>query len=142
MNNYKNKFPIYRDATQLVVAIEKAVKVFPRYHKYTLGSEMRKTAYDLLIAISYAINNVNSRKSSIKKAHQFSEVLKIKIGLANITQVQHHIKHLNTYLKQLQNNAQAYIFVSEQGYVHNRLKQRKLRQLFIPNIYTRSNTYE
>ncbi len=45
MNQYHRKFPVYRDATRLVTEIEQAVQVFPRYHKYTLGSEMRRTAY-------------------------------------------------------------------------------------------------
>lgn len=83
---YQNRFPIFRDATALVIAIENAVKNFPRYHKYTLGSEMRKNAYDLLTAITYSINDKSSRRQTIKKAHQFSEILKIKIHLAkNIT---------------------------------------------------------
>jgi hypothetical protein len=38
--NYQNKFSIYRDATRLVIEMEDAVRDFPRYHKYTLGSEM------------------------------------------------------------------------------------------------------
>ena len=49
------------------------------------------------------------------------------------TQTQTHIKQLSNYLKQLQTNAQNYVFVSEQGYVHHRLKQRKINQLFISN---------
>jgi hypothetical protein len=79
---YQNRFPIFRDATRLVLEIEKAVQMFPKYHKYTLGSEMRQSAYDLLIAITYAINNKNSRNKSVQKAHNLSEVLKIKIHLA------------------------------------------------------------
>jgi hypothetical protein len=80
--NYQNKFSIYRDATRLVIEMEDAVRDFPRYHKYTLGSEMCTIAYDLLTVISYTINNKNDRKHFIKKAHQFSEVLKIKIQIA------------------------------------------------------------
>jgi hypothetical protein len=51
--NYQNKFSIYCDATRLVIEMEDAVRDFPRYHKYTLGSEMRTIAYDLLTVISY-----------------------------------------------------------------------------------------
>ncbi len=83
---YQNRFPIYRDTTRLVMEIEQMVAKFPRYHKYALGSEMRTTAYDLLIAITYSINNKATRRQSVKKAHNLSEVLKIKIHLAkNIT---------------------------------------------------------
>ena len=88
MMQYKNRFPIYRDASALVIEIEQAVRQFPRYHQYTLGSEMRKTAYDLLIAITHSINNKDSRLKTIKKAHNFSEALKIKIHIAkNITNI-------------------------------------------------------
>ncbi len=40
----KTDIPIWRDATQLLLNVEQAVKHFPRYHKYTLGSEMRQQA--------------------------------------------------------------------------------------------------
>jgi hypothetical protein len=33
--------PIWRDANSLLVETEQIVKHFPRYHKYTLGSELR-----------------------------------------------------------------------------------------------------
>ncbi|VAW39927.1 hypothetical protein MNBD_GAMMA01-856 [hydrothermal vent metagenome] len=35
------KFPVYRDANQLIIETKITVKQFSRYHKYTLGSEMR-----------------------------------------------------------------------------------------------------
>ena len=39
-----NHLPIWRDANRLLLAIEQAVRVFPRYHKYTLGTELRRQA--------------------------------------------------------------------------------------------------
>ncbi|CAC9575295.1 hypothetical protein [uncultured Gammaproteobacteria bacterium] len=63
--NYQNKFPIYCDAIRLVIT-------------YTLASEMRTIAYDLLTVMPYTINNKNNKKQLIKKVYQFSEVLKIK----------------------------------------------------------------
>ncbi len=36
------QLPIWRDATRMLVEIEQAVRRFPRYHKYTLGSELRR----------------------------------------------------------------------------------------------------
>jgi hypothetical protein len=36
--------PIWRDANALLLAIEQAVQRFPRYHKYTLGSDLRRQA--------------------------------------------------------------------------------------------------
>lgn len=85
---YQSCFPIYRNASALVIAIEEAVRQFPRYHKYTLGAELRTTVYDLLTAITYSINNKSTHKQTIKKAHNFSEVLKIKIHIAkNVTNI-------------------------------------------------------
>jgi len=80
------KFPIYRDASQLVIETEIAVKQFSRYHKYTLGSEMRVTAYNILEHISLAINQPKSlssdKKELIIKAHRDTEKFKIKIQIA------------------------------------------------------------
>jgi len=40
MAQYEN-LPIYRDAMRLAVHLENTVRGFARYHKYTLGSELR-----------------------------------------------------------------------------------------------------
>ena len=37
-----NHLPTWRDANRLLVAVEQAVRLFPRYHKYTLGTELRQ----------------------------------------------------------------------------------------------------
>jgi len=36
--------PIWRDANRLLPVVEQAVRSFPRYHKYTLGSDLRNQA--------------------------------------------------------------------------------------------------
>lgn len=43
MMRHLNRLPIWRDANQLLVAIELAVRGFARYHKYTVGVELRNT---------------------------------------------------------------------------------------------------
>jgi hypothetical protein len=116
---YHNRFPIYRDANRLVIEIENCVKSFPRYHKYTLGSEMRDIAYKLFIAITYSINNKNTRIKTVTKAHNFSEILKIKIHIAKqITNLSFKMfenlvalvitisKQCKSWQKQLQRNQQ------------------------------------
>ncbi|MCK4492528.1 MAG: four helix bundle protein [Methylococcales bacterium] len=76
------KFPIWRDAEALVLAIEQAVRLFARYHKYTLGQELRVAAYALLETITHAINQQKTRQQWLDKAHYQSEALKIKIYLS------------------------------------------------------------
>lgn len=53
-----------------------------------------------------------------------------------------NLKHLNATLEKLQSNRQSYVFISEQGYVHNKLKQRKLKQIFITHhFYNKEQNY-
>ena len=37
--------PIWKEAVALATLLEQAVRRFPRYHKYTLGSDLRRQAY-------------------------------------------------------------------------------------------------
>ena len=71
--NYQKKVPIYRDAVCLVVEIDSAVRGFP----CTLNGEMRIIAYRSLTAI----NNINNRKQSIKKAHQLGNFVNSALAL-------------------------------------------------------------
>jgi hypothetical protein len=43
--------PIYRAAFDLAVHIEKLVRGFTRYHKYSLGSELRERSREILAGI-------------------------------------------------------------------------------------------
>jgi len=49
--------PIYRAAFDLAVHIEKVVRNFSRYHKYTLGTELRDCSRSILKKIIEANNN-------------------------------------------------------------------------------------
>jgi hypothetical protein len=44
MNRTGTGPPVWRDAQMLLLAIEQAVRGFPRYHKYTLGTDLRRQA--------------------------------------------------------------------------------------------------
>jgi hypothetical protein len=37
--------PIWKDAVALATLLEEAVRRFPRYHKYALGTDLRRQAY-------------------------------------------------------------------------------------------------
>lgn len=36
--------PLWRDAQRLILLLEQAVRGFPRYHKYTLDTDLRRQA--------------------------------------------------------------------------------------------------
>ena len=50
----KTDIPIWRDATQLLLGVEQAVRHFPRYHQYTLGTEMRQQAMKICQLVNRA----------------------------------------------------------------------------------------
>lgn len=43
--------PIYKRAMDLAVYIETIVRGFPRYHKYTIGSEMRALSHKIPVLV-------------------------------------------------------------------------------------------
>ena len=49
MTNHRgpDRLPIWRDTQCLLLVIEPAVRTFPQYHKYALGSDMRRQAMSL-----------------------------------------------------------------------------------------------
>ena len=56
------KFPIFCKALELCVYIETIVKSFDKYHKYTIGEDMRKFSKDML----FIINRVGFAKDKVK----------------------------------------------------------------------------
>jgi hypothetical protein len=55
MAHYRH-LPIWKAAMDLAVHLEHAVRRFPRYHKYTLGTELRQTAQRLCRLVARANN--------------------------------------------------------------------------------------
>lgn len=56
-----NKAPIWRDAQRLLVLTEDAVRRFPRYHKYTLGSDLRRQAMQVCRLVNRAWRDPQGR---------------------------------------------------------------------------------
>ena len=65
----------------LAVEVEKAVRYFPRYHKYTLGSELRGFCHEGLGLIAEANSTVN-RGGILMHLRSVMERLKIHLFLA------------------------------------------------------------
>ncbi len=53
MAHYRH-LPIWKAAIDLAVHLEHAVRRFPRYHKYTLGTELRQTSQRLCRLVARA----------------------------------------------------------------------------------------
>ncbi|MBU2573762.1 MAG: four helix bundle protein [Elusimicrobia bacterium] len=75
------QLPIYKKAMDLAVYVETIVRGFPRYHKYTIGSEMRALSHKILVLVVRANSEVDKR-AALAEAREKLEELKI---LARIT---------------------------------------------------------
>lgn len=76
--------PIWRDATRLAVEIEQAVRKFPRYHKYALGSDLRRQAMTVCRGVTRAFHadTVAGRARMLDGLVLAVEDLKLSIQLA------------------------------------------------------------
>lgn len=70
--------PIYRDAFELLVYLENAVQTFSKYHKYTLGTDLRNSAREVLKLIVRA-NNSTAREVVLEELRLALEDLKVLI---------------------------------------------------------------
>ena len=72
---------IYRAATDMVAYFEVIVRGFARYHKYTVGTELRNLSYAILILIAEA-NIRKDRAEKLKSALEKLQELKIRIQVS------------------------------------------------------------
>lgn len=77
-----NHLPIWRDANRLLLAIEQAVRAFPRYHKYTLGSDLRRQAMQLCRLILRAADQRGDQGRWVAQLVTAVDDLKLSIQLA------------------------------------------------------------
>ncbi len=76
MNN--QNFPIFRSALELCVYIETIVKGFDKYHKYTIGEDMRKFSKDIIFIIN-RVGLSQDRKRVLTKLRDRCEDMKMLI---------------------------------------------------------------
>ena len=79
---YLEQLPIWRDANRLVAMIEIAVRYFPHYHKYTLGTDLRRQA---MVVCRLVVRAYNAGTGS----SQFSPHNLLKKLLNNVLNFQH-----------------------------------------------------
>ncbi len=74
--------PIFRDAYDLALHIEKIVHNFSRYHKYTLGADLRNKSREILEKIVKA-NNAGNRAAHLLALREELEALKVTVRLCH-----------------------------------------------------------
>jgi hypothetical protein len=85
--------PIYRDALNLAVHFEKIVSSFSRYHKYTLGSELRNASRKAVTLIIQA-NNQSDKQQALRVLRDHLEELLLLVRIAKEAQA---FKSFNAY---------------------------------------------
>jgi hypothetical protein len=76
------RIPVWRDANLLLLEIELAVRGFPRYHKYTLGSELRLAAMRICELIARAWHERQHQRECLSRLSRIIDSLNIKLQLA------------------------------------------------------------
>ena len=81
------RLPIWCDANRLLVEIETAVRAFPRYHKYTVGGDLRVLAMRVCRLLARALTPTGEQRlASVRQLLDTLGDLKITIQLAREVQ--------------------------------------------------------
>lgn len=67
------RLPLWRDANRNLVEVELAVRGFPRHHKYTLGSDLRRQAMQICRLVARAAQGAQTRAESVLLFHRSSQ---------------------------------------------------------------------
>ena len=87
--------PIFKAMVDVTVFVENTVKFFSRYHKYTLGSELRTMCHGALALIMEA-NSLRDKGSALMRLRVLLERIKIHLVIARETKAFHKP---NTFLQ-------------------------------------------
>ena len=90
MSFYENLI-VYKKALELAVYFERTVRGFERYHKYTIGADLKNISRRILVLIAKA-NTKQFRKDCLTEALDKLEELKIIIHLCQEVKVFHSFK--------------------------------------------------
>lgn len=72
---------VYKKSLELVMYLENIVRGFDRYHKYTIGSELRDLARAVLVLVAKA-NTRACRQACLEEALDKVEELRILVNVA------------------------------------------------------------
>ncbi len=91
-----NHLPLWRHANRLLLAIEQAVRVFSRYHKYTLGTELRRQAMQVRRLIMRAADPRAGQARWLGQLVTAIDDLKLLVRLAKELEASRHFKEFQT----------------------------------------------
>lgn len=74
--------PIVRTANRLLVVTEEVVRRFPRYHKYTVGSDMRRQAMQLSRLANRAWRDKGNQAEHVSRLVWAADEFKLTLQLA------------------------------------------------------------
>jgi len=77
--------PIYKQAMDLAVYLQGAVRNFSRYDKYSTGSELRELSRRIILLIIRANSSMNKRQDYLKELVVNCEMLKTMLIFAKET---------------------------------------------------------
>jgi len=73
--------PIYKSALELAVYVEQMVRSFEKYHKYTMGVDLRQKSKDLLFCVN-AVNLSDDKVVVLRKLRNVCEEMKVLLQLS------------------------------------------------------------
>ena len=82
MSMHSNNSPLWRDAQRLMVLVEEAVHRFPRYHKYTVGSDLRRQAMWVCRLVNRAWRDQRGRQRHVEHLVMAVDEFKLLLQLA------------------------------------------------------------
>ncbi|MCP4399489.1 MAG: four helix bundle protein [bacterium] len=113
--------PIYKAAFDLNVYVEKIVRHFSRYHKYTLGTELRERARCLAQIIRRANNQQGQEKLDVlHELREELEQMKLTVRLCKEVKTFHNFNSFQTVVNQIIN-----ISKQNEGWIKSLSKQEK-----------------
>lgn len=134
MNTYLSKnFPIWRDSQALLIELEGVVQGFSRYHKYTIGSELRMGAQRVLNYVTHAINQSENRHHWLCQLTQQIEELKLQVQTAKA------IKAFKNF-KQFESIAALAVQIARQAKAWLKKSQNKLQRADFRDLVGQSQT--
>lgn len=78
--------PLWHEAFAFTQAIERAVRQFPRYYKYTLGQELRSNALRAWLLVDKAVRYTKRNQTYLAQLIEVIDELKLQLQLAKQVQ--------------------------------------------------------